>query len=461
MTPIQGNKAPFHDGNRVRESHFMSVRLENIKRSHGFPRLLPLFLTAAVVAMFSLASAAALSAYDYPITDRYAATIIGTPSELKAELPTKICEKELQLAPIHGRQISDIFWYQQNFRYSLAYQKQKAPLIFIIAGTGANYRSNTMQTLKRAFYQAGFNVVTLTSPTYPDFIVTQSSTGMPGNMREDAQDLYRVMKRIWDDIKERVDVSDFYLTGYSLGGAQSAFIAKLDDDLKLFNFKKVLLINPPVDLYTSMNILDKMLSDNIPEGLDNFDAYFETMMAKLSRVYRQKDDLNINNDFLYSVYKEIPPKDEEMEALIGISFRLFAANMIFTADVANNAGYIVPKGRKLSSTDSTTDYFKVASQTSFSDYFDELFYPYFRNRQPGLTREELIGNQSLASIREYLVTSDKIGVFTNADDPILTPGELDFLVQVFGKRATIYPHGGHIGNIDFRLNVADMIRFFK
>jgi hypothetical protein len=71
-----------------------------------------------------------------------------------------------------------------------------------------------------------------------------------------------------------VEVTDFFLTGYSLGAAQSAFVAKLDEEDKVFNFRKVLLVNPPVSLYNSVQILDKMLEENIPGGLDNFNAFY-------------------------------------------------------------------------------------------------------------------------------------------------------------------------------------------
>ena len=32
--------------------------------------------------------------------------------------------------------------------------------------------------------------------------------------------------------------------------------------------------------------------------------------------------------------------------------------------------------------------------------------------------------------------------------------------DVFGARATIYPHGGHCGNLDYRQNVEDMLARF-
>jgi len=48
----------------------------------------------------------------------------------------------------------------------------------------------------------------------------------------------------------------------------------------------------------------------------------------------------------------------------------------------------------------------------------------------------------------------------NADDIILEPGEIDFFTDVFGDRATIYPFGGHCGNMNYRDNVARMVATF-
>ena len=77
-----------------------------------------------------------------------------------------------------------------------------------------------------------------------------------------------------------------------------------------------------------------------------------------------------------------------------------------------------------------------------------------------MTRESLIAGSSLKRIEGYLRESNKIALMTNADDIILAPGEIDYLRDVFGARATIYPRGGHCGNLEFRDNVAHMIDFF-
>ncbi len=419
------------------------------------------FSVIFVCILFFAGSSKNSLAYDYPFDNPYVATVIGTPAEYRADLPGKIKVKKLKLTVFADRDIPDVFWYQKKLRYSLAYQKEKAPLIFIIAGTGASYNAVEMQRMQKAFYQAGFHVISLSSPTHSNFIVTASTTGVPGYIDDDACDLYHVMDLAWQQVKSRIDVSGFYLTGYSLGAAEAAFISRLDEEKRLFNFEKVLMINPPVCLYNSVEILDGMLTTGIPGGVENFDKYFNKFIRGFSKIYKTMGYIDLSSEYLYAIYSKKLVKEENLPGLIGIAFRLSSTNMIFASDVMTQAGLIVPKNRILSSHDSLTDYFKVTVNTGFVDYFNELFYPYFKSRRPDITEEVLKYEVSLKSIEDYLKNSEKIALMTNEDDLILKPGELDYLRGIFQSRAKIYPKGGHCGNMSFRDNVEYMINFFK
>jgi pimeloyl-ACP methyl ester carboxylesterase len=400
--------------------------------------------------------------YDYPFVNPYEATVIGTPEMYQKVLQDKIRLKNLQLTIFKNRHIPDVFWYHQKLRCSLAYQNKKAPLIINIAGTGAGHDSMKMKAMEKAFFNAGFHVLSLPSPTHANFIVTASTSMVPGYIEQDARDLYRVMALAWDKIKTDIEVSEFYLTGYSLGAAQSAFVSKLDEEKKLFGFKKVLMINPPVNLFNSVQRLDQMLEDNIPGGLDHFDAFFDKVFQKISEYYSEENQIDLTDpDFLYELYKKSPPKESGLAALIGTSFRFSSSNMIFTSDVMVKGGFIVPANLELSPYTSLTDYGVVTFRTSFTDYFHELFYPYFKAKDPGLTKKEIIKRVSLESIGEYLKKTKKIGLVGNEDDLILAPGEVEFLRRIFNSRAVIYPNGGHCGNIEHQSNVAYMTNFFK
>jgi len=400
-------------------------------------------------------------AYEYPVTDPFEATIIGTPEALKAKIPEKVNVETKKLKVFKDRKTPDIFWYDEDLKFSLAPQKGAAPLIFVIAGTGSDYNSAKVKMLLRVFYQAGFHVVTLSSPTHPSFIVSASSNSVPGNLQEDAEDLYNVMELIWEDIRYDMAVTEFHLTGYSLGGTQSAFISKIDEGRKIFNFSKVLMINPSVSLFNSVNIFDDLLVNNVPGGLDKVDEFMAETMDILSEIYVMGDFVNINEEFFYAVFKTLKATPEKLAAIIGIAFRIFAADMYFVSDVVRNGGYIVPQNLALTSTSSLTDYMSTSFRISFLDYFNEYFYPFFQARHPNLSKQDLIVSTSLKSIEDYLISSKKIGLMANQDDFILASGEIDYLKRVFKSRAKIYPTGGHLGNIDYKDNVEYMINFFK
>jgi hypothetical protein len=407
---------------------------------------------------FAVSGKASAQGYGFPIADPFAATVVGTPPEYRADLP-EIALREREVMVFPDREIPDLFWYTERLRFGFLAQREKAPLAFVIAGTGASHDAAKARLLARMFDKIGFHVITLPSSTFENFIVTASTTSVPGLITDDASDLYRAMQLAYDQVKDQIEVTSFHMTGYSLGAAQAAFVAKLDETERAFDFERVLMINPPVSLYNSALILDRMLDDSTPQGVG---AAFNRMLEVFAEVFvREEDTVRLSGDFIYTVYQRRRPSDESLQAAIGISFRLASANMAFTSDIMTKAGYIAPKAPPLTPTTSLTEFAAVAVRSSFSDYINDLFYPYFKARQPGVTLDDLIETTSLHSIEQYLRANENIGLMHNADDIILAPGELEYLEQIFGDRAEIYPTGGHCGNMDYRENVAYMMNFFR
>jgi pimeloyl-ACP methyl ester carboxylesterase len=414
----------------------------------------------ACFVLLPVIGSAADDEYGYPIPGSYEATILGTPVKLMPELPVKMRTRKLVFEVNPDRQRPPIFFYDTGLHCTFAYQNQKAPLVFLIAGAGAGDRSAKLMTMMKALYQAGFHVITLPSPSNANFIISASRSSIPGDLTEDAADLYRSMEVAWEQVKGDIQVSEFHLCGYSLGGSQAAFVAKLDEELRVFNFRKVLMINPAVGLYSSATRIEDLLKQ-IPGGAKRQGVFFNKMLSKFSEFYNYGNYVAINDDFLYSIYTEKLFTREETAGLIGLTYRINLAGMIFASDVMTNSGYVVPKNRVLSRTDSIFEYFLVSTHLSFIDYFNEYLFPHFQKQRPGLTRQAFIDSLSLKSIEGYLKSSPKFGVMTNENDFILTKVELDYLRQLFGERAKIYPRGGHLGNLEYRDNLAYMVNFFK
>jgi hypothetical protein len=399
------------------------------------------------------------SSYGFPIKDSFLATVVGTPEADRKKFP-EVPLKLDRLTVFPDRKVPEYLWYESELRYSYAFQKKPAPLIFLIAGTGGSYDGEKNTAMGQAFYHAGFHVVSLSSPTLPNFIVAASKTGVPGHAVHDAEDLYNVMEIIWNKFKDDITVTDFYVTGYSLGGFNTAFVTWLDEQRKVFNFKSALLINPPVKLYNSISMLDRML-ENIPGGPDNFNVFYDKMVKAFSAVYTREAQLSMGEEFLYKVFDELHPRNEELAALIGLSFRFSSANLAFTSDLMTDYGFIKPKNVILGRNSSPGDYGKVAMRLGFTDYFHRFFYPFYNARlEKPISREEMIRSMSLESIEDYLHNSKKIYVMGNRDDLILEEGEVEFFNRVFGDRAQVYPYGGHCGNMQYLDNVTHMLRVF-
>jgi hypothetical protein len=397
-----------------------------------------------------------------PETNPYFATVVGTSEQFKAHVPARIPLVVRRLPLDESRPIPDVLSYGARLGYSYAKQKGAAPLIFVIAGTGAAHDSELTQFLLRAFYRAGFHVVGITSPTYPTFIIAASSTKVPGEQRHDARDLYAVMQKIWTEIGPKMQVTRFYLTGYSVGASNAAFVAQVDDERHAFDFDKVLLLDPCVRLYDAISKLDRFL-ENIPGGVDNFNPTFRKIVTRIGSGYRSSSHVQFSPEIVFTALRNDPPRNEELIALIGMSFRLASASMIFTADVMTNFGFIKPANQTLTTSTPLDDYAEVALRVGMTDYFHEFMWPYFytRHETTAQTREQFAYQQSLESISDYLRSAQKIGVIGNRDDVILSAGDTRFLVDTFGSRATIFPTGGHLGNLESADVVDAMVGFFE
>lgn len=410
------------------------------------------------------ADARFMGVYDYPFVSPLAATVAATPPANQARLPS---EEEIDdvgetrfLKVFPKRVIPDVFWYYaRGMPYGVFLQPdRRAPLFFVIGGTGAGYDSAKSRLLVRALYQAGFHVVSLPSPTHSSFIVTASAGSVPGQLEADATDLYRVMTLIRDDLADEVATSDFYLGGYSLGGANAAFVSRTDAREGRLRFKKTLVINPPVSLFNSVNILDEMLNRNLAKDPAKVNEVVDRVFGELGSIYDPNQQVNYSDPgFLYRAYTLLEPPERELEMLVGLAFRVTSNDMSFASDVMTNAGYVVPKNAKLTATTSLTDVFIQGMGLDFADYLDAVYVPHAAARIPGATRERLIAEASLRSIEGYLRSADSVVLVGTADDLILAPGEIEWLDSVFGERARIFPTGGHCGSMDQRQFVAAML----
>ena len=419
------------------------------------------FLPFAVLFMW-LMSAAVWANYGYPVKNSFLATVAGTPSGHVYALEQTVVS-EVVLNVHKATDAPAVFSEVSSPAFKLAWQHNPAPLIFIIAGTGGRYDAHKVEYLKRVYYQAGYHVIQLSSPTSYDFIVNSSKEHRPGLSRTDASDLYQLMQQALKRTSafKKLRITNFQLTGYSLGAANAVWVGYLDASQKKIGFQRILLINPPVSLKTAMDNLDRMILAKVP-GVKDSSSLFDHFFTRLADYFRVHKSIDLDKSLLFELQKSPAAlSSEELALLIGLVFRFSVASMTFTSDVMTSSGFIVPKGVNIKNSDDRTPYFARAMSCSFNHYFQKLILPVQKKTLPMVSEAQLLRENSLPYLKRWLQNVSHIGVMHNADDFILDQKGLSFLYDVFDRRVVIYPHGGHMGNLEYQQNIKDMLGFMQ
>ena len=410
------------------------------------------------VVLFLILSLTTFS-YNFPIDDPYSATIIGSATMMTPGVSEKIPLKVYEIQIKDKKEIPDVFWYASKFKFSFSKQKnKKAPLIFVLAGTGSDYNATRVKFMQRIFHDAGYHTIAISSQMSQQFMISASTNVMPGMLINDNEDIYKAMKLAYDKIKDQVEVTDFYIMGYSLGGTNAAVLSYIDEKEKAFNFKRVFMVNPPVELYDSAVKLDKYLDDYTGGKTEGIEKLLNTTL------YRVKDGLtneyaNIGADTIYEIVKGDILSDAEKKAYIGLAFRLTSNDLNFISDFITKSHVYTKNPDKVNKYTNMKEYFKAVNFATFEDYVNKVGFPYYKKYNKDFSIEDLKREASLRVIEDYLRTSPKIAAVTNADELILNEKDINYLKDVFKDRLVIYPKGGHCGNMFYKENVDVMVKF--
>lgn len=394
--------------------------------------------------------------YDYPYKDPYLATILGTPVEFMAKFEDKNYE-EMKI-DLKTSEIPPNLWYLEKFKFGLMAQDKKAPLIFLLAGTGSKYNSLKMLTMSRILYKNGFNVIMLPTSFDYNFIVSASKNHAPGILGKDSKELYDIMKLALDKVKDRIQYKETYITGYSLGGTSALVLGEIDSREKYFNFKRIMAINPTVNLYESAKILDEMLDNNI-KNEEELDRLLQKIILGIMQ-YRQKNGkMKIDETAVYSLFKQLNMTNQELKVLIGITFRFVAIDVNYISDLMTKSGVFTDPNKKITKYQNMSGYYKAINYSNFQDYIEKIGFKTYKKLDKNLTMEKMIENSSLKSVENYLKDTKNIAVITNEDELILTSDNLKYLKKIMGNKIKVYPYGGHCGNMFYEKNIDYMIDY--
>ncbi len=318
-------------------------------------------------------------------------------------------------------------------RYSLWLQPKPAPLLFVLPGIGSHRRASTAVALAELAYARGWSVVALSSVFQPEVQLTALRAPYPGYAPNDAADLHAALAAIRADLEawRPGRVQAVGLLGVSLGAAHALHIAAQPEGP--LHFERIVAVNPPVDFLRAAR---------------RFDEFFDAPL-RWPAEERDRRVLEIGKKALTLFSEEVTdprlPFDRvESEFLIGLNGRDAVHNAMVAIRRATGRGL-----RLEPELDPQRGWLLDAvNHSSFDAYIRHLVVPHFLATESATaTVDSLLSASGLREIGPRIAADPRVAILTNADDFLLAPEDVEWLRETFGERATVFPIGGHLGNL--------------
>jgi pimeloyl-ACP methyl ester carboxylesterase len=265
------------------------------------------------------------------------------------------------------------------------------------------------------------------------------------------------MQQIVAHLPRRVQITEVDILGYSLGGANAAVVKSIDAAEGKLKIHRAVMINPPVSLFTSVARLDQLFAISIGSGDSGVERLYKRLYTRLANLYRLSDRVPTDDTDLLAAAATVLKTDADFSAAIALTFRIALMNMFFAGDLYAGTGVVIDPKHPPRPGDSLEETARVLRGKPFSEYFAKVFAPYYLAHRPNSTPESLKADNRLDIIGATLRSNPDYYAQTNSDDVILDKPELAWLQSTLGGRIAVYDHGGHLGNLGERRQIADML----
>ena len=412
---------------------------------------------ASLIAVLCLATKSVQAAeYNYPYHDPFLATAT---TALLSDDRTKAQDKStiVHMPGLPGRNKLPTLEGRGDVSINLYRQSHPAPLLFIVAGIGSTPFFGVAPYLASVFYRENFHVVILPSPMSWNFALSASRTGAPGYVPEDARDLYTIMQRTLEMLKDRYDlrITKIDFMGLSLGGLEGAFLSIIEADQKKIGIEKYLLVNPPIDLAYAVNKLDEWTALGNKFGRDKSQEIVSKAIAIVDSFSGEKqDDPEVFDRFIkkFAIFTK-----EEIQFLVAQSLQSQLPELIYATQAIDDQKILsAPKNEMRKR-------LEEAKGLTLTDYNEKIGLPLWRQQaaEPQANLESFIERGSLTHTLDRLRGNPKVHIMHNADDILINRKSIEELKETLRDRVILYPYGGHLGNLWYPENKRDALKILK
>jgi hypothetical protein len=394
--------------------------------------------------------------YKYPYHDPYLATITIamlnadglTPGLKRQVIHVPVLPERNHLPSLEGRGELSVALYRQS---------HPAPLLFILSGIGSNPYFGLGTYFARLFYQEGSHIVILPSPMSWNFALAASRSGAPGYAPEDARDLYEAMQKTLGVLRTRYDVkiTGVNFIGASLGALEGAYLSVIDAEERKIDIQRYLLVNPPLDLSYALKKLDEWDALRNAFGRDRSARIRANALAIVETYSKERRDDPAIVDRLAKEFSRFTT--EELQFLIAESVQTVLPELVYVTQVIRDQHVLTAARGHI------RQRLREAKGVTLMEYSEKIAGPLWRldAAAPHADLEGVSRRGSLAQIVDQLRGNSRVHIMHNADDVLAERKSIEELKEAMGDHMTLYPYGGHLGNLWYAENKGDILRLFR
>jgi predicted alpha/beta-fold hydrolase len=297
---------------------------------------------------------------------------------------------------------------------------KRAPLAVPLPGIAGRDKDELARMWQSLLFKSGCHVMTADSSFSHDFNES-SGLGVSGHVVAEAEAVAKVIEAFLNTPEARDKVSEVRLLGASYGGNVALYLAKLSNEGKLrFPLGVVVALSPPVSVRDTARILDNFYAQD-------FASYS----------YNPEKLVKLKNEPLVSPAARVPFRPRLMRAGIGYVFHSELQRIVKQSDRMYHLGL-------LEKYEHTGDKRGEARNWTFTQFIEEMSYPYWRKRD---AVQSVDAFWSMGALETLLpVVGDNVFVYVSQDDPLNDPAQVAALQARFQPPLfNVLPGGGHLG----------------